>query len=174
MNYIANLMIPLMVLIVVGYGLLKKLNIYDIFIEGSKESFEMILSMFPCMLAMIFGINIFLKSGVLNVIFKFLEPLFNLIKIPLDIVPMALMRPISGSSALAILNNVLGTSGPDSFIGRLASVVQGSTDTTFYILTLYFGSIGIKKIRHSLWAGLAADVAGIVAAIVITRLMFFS
>lgn len=172
MSQIANMMIPLMVLVVVGYGFIKKTNLYDVFVDGAKESFDMIFSMFPCMLGMIFGVNIFLKSGVLDFIFEFLRPFFEFLKVPLDILPMALMRPISGSSALAILNNIFESSGPDSFLGRLASVLQGSTDTTFYILTLYFGSVGIKKIKHSLWAGLIADVAGIIAAIVVTRFLF--
>lgn len=172
MSYIADLMIPLMVIVVIGYGFYKKTDIYDAFTDGAKESFDMIFTMFPCLLGMIFGINIFLKSGVLDLIFQFLNPFFEFLKIPLDVLPMALMRPISGSSALAILNNIFETSGPDSFVGRMASIIQGSTDTTFYILTLYFGSVGIKKIRHALFAGLAADVAGILAAIFLTSMLF--
>ena len=91
---------------------------------------------------------------------------------PLDIIPMAIMRPISGSSALAILNNILETNGPDSLIGRMASVMQGSTDTTLYILTLYFGSIGIKKIRYSIWAGLLTDLIAIFTSVVVVKLVF--
>lgn len=172
MSYIADLMIPLMVIVVIGYGFYKKTDIYDVFIDGAKESFDMIFTMFPCLLGMIFGINIFLKSGVLDLIFQFLNPFFEFLKIPLDVLPMALMRPISGNSALAILNNIFEASGPDSFVGRMASIIQGSTDTTFYILTLYFGSVGIKKIKHALFAGLAADVAGILAAILLTSMLF--
>lgn len=172
MQNISNLIIPVMVLGIIIYGLLKKVDIYDVFVEGSKESYDMILTMFPCMLAMIFGVNIFIKSGVLEYIFVFFQTILDFLHIPLEIIPMAIMRPISGSSSLAILNTILENYGPDSFIGRLASVIQGSTDTTFYVLTLYFGSIGIKKIRYSLWAGLFADVIGIVSAIIIVNLMF--
>lgn len=172
MQNISNLIIPIMVLGIIIYGLLKKVDIYDVFVEGSKESYDMIFTMFPCMLAMIFGVNIFIKSGVLEYFFSFFQIILDFFHIPLEIIPMAIMRPISGSSSLAILNTILENYGPDSFIGRLASVIQGSTDTTFYILTLYFGSIGIKKIRYSLWAGLFADVIGIVSAIVIVNLMF--
>ena len=172
MQNISNLIIPVMVLGIIIYGLLKKVDIYDVFVEGSKESYDMILTMFPCMLAMIFGVNIFIKSGVLEYIFCFFKTILDFLHIPLEIIPMAIMRPISGSSSLAILNTILENYGPDSFIGRLASVIQGSTDTTFYVLTLYFGSIGIKKIRYSLWAGLFADVIGIVSAIIIVNLMF--
>lgn len=172
MQDISNLIIPIMVLGIIIYGFLKKINIYDVFVEGSKESYDMVLTMFPCMLAMIFGVNIFIKSGVLEYIFGFFQNILDFLHIPIEIIPMAIMRPISGSSSLAILNTILENYGPDSFVGRLASVIQGSTDTTFYILTLYFGSIGIKKIRYSLWAGLAADVIGIVSAIIIVNLMF--
>ena len=172
MQNISNLIIPLMVLGIVIYGIIKKINIYDVFVEGSKESYDMVLTMFPCMLAMIFGVNIFIKSGVLEYIFVFFQSILDFLHIPLEIIPMAIMRPISGSSSLAVLNTILENYGPDSFVGRLASVIQGSTDTTFYILTLYFGSIGIKKIRYSLWAGLFADVIGITSAIIIVNLMF--
>ena len=95
------------------------------------------------------GINIFLKSGVLNFFIELLKPIFDIIRVPIEVLPMMIMRPISGTSSLAILNNLFSDFGPDSFIGRLGSVIQGSTDTTFYVLTLYFGSVGIKKIRYS-------------------------
>lgn len=172
MEKLSQLIIPLMVLGIIGYGLIKKVNIYDLFVEGSKESYDMILSMFPCMLAMIFGVNIFIKSGVLEYIFSYFKNILDIINVPLEIIPMAIMRPISGSSSLAILNTILQTFGPDSYVGRLGSVIQGATDTTFYILTLYFGSVGIKKIRYSLIAGLFADIVGIVAAVIIVNLMF--
>lgn len=172
MTYISNLMIPLLVLVVIGYGLYKKIDIYDVFVNGAKESFDMVFTLFPCLLGMIFGINIFLKSGALNIMFDLVNPFFEYLKIPLDIFPMALLRPISGSSALAILNNILESSGPDSFIGRMASILQGSTDTTFYVLTLYFGTVGIKKIKHALWVGIISDIAGMIAAVVLTTLLF--
>lgn len=169
---ISSLMIPAMILIVVTHGALKKINVYDAFIDGAKESFDMILTMFPSLLAMIFSINIFLKSGIVDSLFGLLRPLFNMIHLPVEVLPMALLRPISGSSTLAILNNIFESFGPDGFIGRLASVIQGSTDTTFYIITLYFGCIGIKKIKYSLWAGLFADLIGLVASIIIVGFFF--
>ena len=169
---ISNLIIPLMVLFIIIYGIKKKVNIYDEFLTGSTESFGMILKIFPCLLAMILGINIFLKSGLLNIITNILEPFFDLIKIPIQVFPMMIMRPISGTSSLAILNNLFETFGPDSIIGILGSIIQGSTDTTFYVITLYLGSIGIKKIRYALWAGLFADLIGITASIIITNILF--
>ena len=172
MEQISSYVIPLLVLVVVFYGVIKKVNVYDVFVEGATESFDMIFTMFPCLLGMIFGINLFLKSDILNYVFSLLKPAFSQLNIPTEIFPMMLLRPISGSSSLAILNNLFITYGPDSLIGRLGSVIQGSTDTTFYILTLYFGSVGIKKIRYSLWAGLAADVIGIISAVVIVNCFF--
>lgn len=166
--------LPLLVLIVISYAHKKKVNVYDAFIEGAKESFDMALSMFPTLLAMIFGVNIFIKSNILEGFLHIINPVLTFFCVPKEIVPMALIRPISGSSSLAILNTIFEKFTPDSYIGRIASVLQGSTDTTFYILTLYFGSIGIKKIKHSLWAGLIADVAGIIASIVIVNLLFYS
>lgn len=166
------LMIPFVVFIIVFYGAYKKIDVYNSFITGSKESFDMIMHLFPTMLAMVFAVNIFIKSGLLQDITKFINPFLHILNIPSEIIPMALIRPISGSSSLAILNNILENYGPDSFVGRLASVMQGSTDTTFYVLTLYFGSIGIKKIKYALWAGLFADFIGIISSIVIVHLLF--
>ena len=165
-------MIPVVVVIVVFYGAYKKIDVYNSFIAGSKESFDMIMHLFPTMLAMVFAVNIFTKSGLLQDVTKFINPFLHILNIPSEIIPMALIRPISGSSSLAILNNILENYGPDSFVGRLASVMQGSTDTTFYVLTLYFGSIGIKKIKYALWAGLFADFIGIISSILIVNLLF--
>lgn len=124
------------------------------------------------MLAMIFSLNIFLKSGMIDYIFYILKPIIGIFKIPIEVFPMILLRPISGSASLAFLNNLFSEHGPDSIIGLMASVIQGSTDTTFYVLTLYFGSIGIKKIRYSLWAGLFADLIGILSAIITVKIFF--
>ena len=171
-NFLSNLVIPLLVLVIIVYGIYKKVDIYNVFVEGSKESFEIIYTMFPCLLAMVFGINVFLESGFLNYLNEFISPVLDILKIPFDLFPMILMRPISGSSSLILLSNIFLNYGPDSFIGTLASVLQGSTDTTFYVLTLYFGSIGIKKIRYSLFAGLMADLCAIGISLFIVNWLF--
>ena len=132
----------------------------------------MITSLFPTYIAMILAINLFINSGFLEYFFSFFKGVFELIKVPIEILPLAIVRPISGSASLAYLNNIFTKYGPDSFIGLLSSVIQGCTDTTLYIITLYFGSIGIKKIRYSLIAGLCADLIGIIASIVIVNLLF--
>ena len=164
----SNYILPFLVLIVVVSGLLKRVNVYDTFIKGAKDSFDMILNLFPSLLAMILGINIFINCGILDIVSK----LLSFINLPTTILPLVLVRPISGGAALAITENILSTFGPDSFIGRLTSVIQGSTDTTLYVLTLYFGSIGITKIRYALKAGLIADLIGIIVSIIVVKILF--
>ena len=154
------------------HGFIKKINIYDVFIEGVKESFSMIKSLFPTFIAMILAINLFINSGFLDFVLSLFEPLFDFVNVPVEILPLAIVRPISGSASLAYLNSIFSNYGPDSFIGLLSSVMQGCTDTTMYIITLYFGSIGIKKIRYSLIVGLCADLIGIIASIMIVSLLF--
>lgn len=169
---ISNLIMPLIVLVVIVYGIRKKINVYNTFVEGAKESFEMVINLFPTFLAMILGINIIINSGLIPAILNIMKPIFEFIKVPLEIIPMALMRPISGSSSLAFLNNIFANIGPDSLVGRIGAIIQGSTDTTFYVISLYFGSVGIKKIKYALWAGLFADLLGIISSIIIVKIMF--
>lgn len=166
MNIISTLLIPCLVLFIIIYALFKKVPIYDAFLEGAKESFPLVLKLFPCFLAMLLGVNIFIKSGIVTHLFSFIS------FIPNDIVPMILMRPLSGTSSLAMLTNIYATLGPDGYVGTLASLIQGSTDTTFYIITLYFGSVGIKKIRYALWAGLFADMVAIIMSIFVANILF--
>ena len=170
--YIANIILPLIVLFIVIYGIYKKVNVFDVFIEGVKEGLSMTLQIFPTILAMIVSINIFLKSNILQGITIYLKPLFDILKFPSEILPLAILRPISGSSSLIMLNNILSTYGVDSYIGRVASVIQGSTDTTIYILGLYFGSIGIKKIRYSLLVGLLSDLSCIIISLIVVSILF--
>ncbi len=168
MNYISSMIIPIIVLVVITYGLYKNINIYDSFIEGVKEGLSTCLKIFPTIFTMYLGINILLSSNIINDICKYL----SFINIPIDIIPLALLRPISGSSSLIIMDNILKLRGPDSYIGRIASVIQSSTDTTLYIISLYFGSIGIKKIRYSLIVGLLTDLCCIIVSILIISLIY--
>ena len=172
MNLISKLAIPLFVLLIIFYGVKKRINVYDSFLEGAKEGLVMVFHITPTIIAMVFADNIFLDSGFIDGMLGFLKPLFDFINIPIDILPMALLRPISGTASLAIMNDIFANFGPDSFIGRLASTLQGCTDTTIYVLALYFGSIKVKKTRYSLPVGLFADLMGILAAFVITFIFF--
>ena len=168
-DIISKLAIPALVLITIFYGFIKKTDVYENFIEGSKDSFKMIYNLFPTLLAMILGINLLLESNILVFIAGIIQKFVN---IPTEIVPLALLRPISGSSALAILNNIYLNHGPDSYVGRLASVIQGSTETTFYVLSLYFSIVGIKKIKYALKVGLIADFIGIALSFIIVKIFF--
>lgn len=171
MTTISLLLLPFLILGIIFYGMYKKIDIYSSFIKGAKEGIGSAVNIFPFLVSMVFAVNLFLHSGILDYIFKgvanFLGP-----NIPISIFPMALLRPISGSASEVIMTDIFSNFGPDSFVGRLASVMQGSTDTTFYVITLYFGSIGIKKIRYALKAGLFADLVGIIASTIVVYLLF--
>lgn len=172
MSILSKLMIPLFVVSVIIYGLKKKVAIYDSFLDGAKEGLITAFNIFPSVIAMVFAINIFLNSHILEYIFQFIEPALNLINVPLNILPMAFVRPISGTASLAIMNDIFSNFGPDSYIGRLASVIQGCTDTTIYVLALYFGSVKISKTKHALPTGLFADLIGILASFFIVNHFF--
>lgn len=172
MSTISKMIIPLFVLFVIFYGFKKKVTIYDTFLEGAKEGLITVFHIFPAILAMVFAINIFLNSHILETIFGVLEPILTKINLPLNILPMAFVRPISGTASLAIMNDIFVNFGPDSFVGRLASTIQGCTDTTIYVLALYFGSVKITKTRYALSTGLFADFVGIVASFIIVSLLF--
>ena len=172
MNLLSKIIIPLFVLLIIFFGVKKKVNVYDSFLEGAKEGLVMVFHITPTIIAMVFAVNIFLDSKFLEGVLGFLEPFLNNTNIPMDIIPMALLRPISGTASLAIMNDIFINFGPDSFVGRLASTLQGCTDTTIYVLALYFGSIKVTKTRYSLKVGLFADLCGIIAAFVITTIFF--
>lgn len=172
MSTISKFIIPLFVLFVIFYGFKKRVLIYDTFLEGAKEGLVTAFHIFPSVVAMVFAINIFLNSGILETIFHVFTPILNALHIPISVLPMAFVRPISGTASLAIMNDIFMKLGPDSFAGRLASTIQGCTDTTIYVLALYFGSVKINKTRHALSTGLFADFVGIVASFVIVSLFF--
>ena len=172
MNTLSKIVIPLFVFFIVLYGFIKKVNLYDSFLEGAKEGLHISVNIFPNVLAMVFAINIFLDSNFVYEILRVFEGFLMKVNIPLDILPMAILRPISGTATLAIMNDIFMSYGPDSYAGRLASVLQGCTDTTIYVLALYFGSIGVKKIRYSLVVGLIADLIGITIAFILTAIFF--
>lgn len=168
----STLFIPLLVLIVVIYGFIKKINIYDAFVEGAGKALPMAINMFAPLLAMLLAINIFTHSGIIDKCFIFLKPILLFLKIPLEVLPIAITRPLSGSFGLALLNDLYDSFGPDNYISILASVIQGSNDTTLYIITLYFGSVGITKIKYALWAGLLADLVTVILSLIIVPLFF--
>ncbi len=164
--------IPIIVLTFVIFGAIKKVKLYEVFVEGAKEGFKVAVKIIPYLVAMLVAIGIFRAGGGMDLLVQILKPVTDLIGMPAEVMPMALMRPLSGSGSIGLMSDLMTRFGPDSFIGVLASTILGSTETTFYVIAVYFGAVNIKKIRHSLAAGLIADVAGILAALFIVRLLF--
>jgi spore maturation protein SpmA len=171
-NIISILAIPGLIFLFIGYGAIKKVKVYETFVEGAKEGFDVAVRIIPYLVAMLVAIGIFRAGGGMKILVAILEPITNFIGMPAEALPMAIMRPLSGSGSLGIMAEIIATHGPDSFIGILVSTFFGSTETTFYVLAVYFGSVNIRKTRHALPAGLLADVAGILGAVFIVKLLF--
>ncbi|MCF3941680.1 spore maturation protein [Oceanobacillus alkalisoli] len=172
MTTISVWIIPCFLLIVLITASWKKLPSYELFVEGGKEGVKLAFSLLPFLVGMIVAITILRSSGALGALIGLLTPVLTFIGVPPEVLPLALIRPISGTAALGMTAELIQTYGPDSFIGRLASTMQGSTDTTLYILTIYFGAVGIKKMRYALKVGLLADLVGIIVAIIIVSIVF--
>lgn len=171
MELISIIILPLLVLIIILYGYKSKINIYESFLKGVGEGLKTSVSIFPNLLAMIFAVNLLIKSGFIDFISSFFSPLLNKYGLSSEIISMSIFRPISGTASLAIMNNIFSVFGPDSIMGKLSSTIQGSTDTTFYVLALYFGSVGIKKTKYALPVGLFADFVGIVMSFILVYLL---
>ena len=167
----SHFIIPIVVLIIIFYGLLQGVEIYDVFLEGVIEGLKIAFKIFPTMFAMVMSVDVLVKSNIISDITLLLAPILSIFNFPKELLPLALMRPISGSSSLILMNNIFSTYGPDSYLGRIASIIQGSSDTTIYIITLYFSSIGIKKIKYSLIVGLLADLCAVVLSIVVVNML---
>jgi len=164
--------IPCFIMFILVVATIKKVPAYELFVEGGKEGIQLAISLLPFLLGMLVAITILRSSGALEAFIQLITPLLIKIGVPPEIVPLALIRPISGTAALSMTAELTKTYGADSFIGRLAATIQGSTDTTLYVLTIYFGAVGISKIRYGLKVGLLANLMGIIAAIVIVKIVF--
>lgn len=171
-NAISLYAIPFIIVSIVLFGAFKKVNVYETFTDGAKDGFKTAVTIIPFLVGMLVAIGVFRASGALDLITNALSPITSKIGMPGEVLPMALIRPLSGGGASGVMNYLFTTYGPDSLIGRMASVMNGSTETTFYVLAVYFGAVGIKKTRHALPAGLIADVVGIITAVVVTNIMF--
>jgi spore maturation protein SpmA len=169
---ISTLAIPLLIAVFVGYGAIKKVKVYEKFIEGAKEGFNVAVRIIPYLVAMLVAISIFRAGGAMDWLIYILHPFTAFIGMPTEALPMALMRPLSGSGSLGIMAETISVHGVDTFIGILTSTFYGSSETTFYVLAVYFGSVNIKKTRHALPAGLLADVAGVFGALFIVKMLF--
>ena len=168
-NFITELAVPLILVIIVIFGLIDKKKIYDIFVEGVKEGMTIVIKIFPTLLGLFLAIGALRSSGILNIITVLLSGITSKIGFPSEVIPLAILRPISGSASLAIATNIMKTYGVDSKIGLITSTIMGSTETTFYTIAVYTSSVGIKKIRFVLIAALLADLTGMITSAIVWK-----
>ena len=170
-NFLSNLAMPLIILMIVIYGVIEKKEVFDKFIEGAKEGIKIVINIFPTLIGLFLAVGTLRSSGVIDIVIKILDPLLNIINFPTEIMPLALLRPISGSSSIAVATDIMKTFGVDSQIGIMAAVIMGATETTLYTIAVYSSSVKIKKTRFVLIAALTADIVGIITSIIVCRFL---
>ena len=170
-NFISNLAMPLIILIIVVYGFLERKEVFDQFIEGAKDGIKIVINIFPTLIGLFLAVGALRNSGVIDIVVKIIEPILNLVNFPSEIMPLAMLRPISGSSSIAIATDIMKNFGVDSQIGIMSAVIMGATETTLYTIAVYSSSVKIKKTRFVLIASLIADIVGIITSIIVCRMM---
>ena len=168
-NYISSSIIPIVILGIVLYGVYEKKRVYDIFIEGAKDGINIVFNIFPTLVGIFIAVGALRSSGILDLIIDIIEPVMNQLNFPSQIIPLALIRPISGSASMGVATDIIKTYGVDSKIGTIASCIMGSTETTLYTIAVYTSCIKVKKIRFVLVAALIADIVGIVVSVIICQ-----
>lgn len=165
------MLIPLVICGIIVYGIVKGVNIFDAFIEGAFDGIKVVYKIMPTMIVIMLSVGMMKASGGLDLLSFFFQPIVSFVHIPHEVVPLMLMRPISGTGALAVYQEIISTSGPDSFVGRVASVMQGSTETTFYTIATYYGVTKVKKTRHTLLSAAVGDITGFIFSAVTVLLL---
>ena len=171
-SVLSALAVPAIMLFFLVYGAMRKVKVYEVAVEGAKEGFDIAVRIIPYLVLMLVSIAVFRASGAMDVFIALLRPLTDLVGIPAAALPMAIMRPLSGSGSLGVMTEIMQTHGTDSFIGVLVSTMYGSTETTFYVIAVYFGAVGIRNTRHALPTGLLADFISFLAAVLFVRVLF--
>jgi len=166
------LIIPLLILFIISFGLIKKVAVYEEFVEGGKEGFSTAVRIIPYLVAMLFAIAMFRASGAMEAVIAVISPLFNFVGIPAEVLPMAIIRPLTGSGSVGVLAELIHTHGEDSIVVKIAATMFGSTETTLYVLAVYFGAVNITKTKYALSAGLIADMTGFLAAVIVSYWYF--
>lgn len=169
---ISNVMLLSFVVGIPLYAAYKKVNAFDAFITGAKKGFETSISIIPSLIALMVAIAMLRASGFFELLYHLLSPVLTTIGFPSDLLPLALIRPFSGSAATGVMAEIIQNHGGDALISKMAATIMGSTETTFYVIAVYFGSVGVTKVRHAIWAGLLADLAGILASVYICLYLF--
>jgi len=164
--------IPFFLVAVPLYGVFRKVKVYESFVEGAKGGLHTAVRIIPYLVAMLVAIGMLRAAGAIDMMTQSIAPLLNMLHFPAEVLPLGIMRMLSGSGSLGMVTELVTAHGPDSFIGRLAATVYGSTETTFYVLAVYFGAVGIRKARHAVIAGVTSDVAALVAAVIVCYIAF--
>ncbi len=170
-NFLSAFAIPATIIIIILYGLKEKVKVFDTFLDGAKEGMQIVVELFPTLLGIFLAIGLLRSSGVLDFIISIISPVTNILNIPSQILPLAMLRPISGSASIGVAVDIMKNYGVDSLIGIITSTIMGSTETTFYTIAIYTACVKIKKIRFVLLAALLADLAGMITSVVICRIM---
>lgn len=169
---LSHFVIPLLVVGFPVYGLIKGVPIYEVFVDGAKEGFEIAVLIIPYVVAILFAIEMFEQSGAMDFLIGFLDPVLSIIGVPAEVLPMAIIRPLTGSGSVGVVESMIQQYGEDSIFVKMAATMFGSTETTFYVIAVYFGAVGIKRERHAVPAGLLADATGVLASVYAVRLLF--
>lgn len=172
LNQISNFIFLSFIVGIPLYGVVKRINVFDAFVTGAKQGFETSISIVPYLVAMLVAIGMLRASGFFDLAAQFLAPLLTRIGMPSELLPLALIRPFSGSASMGIMAELIHQNGGNSFISKTAATMMGSTETTFYVIAVYFGTIGIKRTRHAIPAGLLADLTGVIVSIMICKYLF--
>ena len=171
-NYISIIAMPLVILIIVSRGLKERISVFDVFLKGARDGIEITIKIFPTLVGLFVAIGLLRSSGILDFITKLISPILIMFQFPGEIVPLALLRPISGSASMAVATDIMAQNGVDSFVGVVASVIMGATETTLYTIAVYTSCIKIKKTRYILLAALVADITGIIASNIICKIIY--
>lgn len=170
-NYISTIAVPVVIIIIVIYGIADKKKVYDIFVEGATEGMSIVIKIFPTLLGIFLAVGVLRSSGLLEIITRAVSIFTNRVGFPSEVMPLAMLRPISGSASLAVATDIMKTYGVDSKIGLITSTIMGSTETTFYTIAIYTGSIGVKKIMFVLVAALIADFIGMLTSAIVWNII---
>lgn len=171
-SILSYFVIPTLIVVFPVYGLIKGVKVYEEFVEGAKEGFEVAVTIIPYLVAILFAIGMFRASGAMDFLIDVLDPVLGLIGIPAEVLPMAIVRPLTGSGSAGIVADMISQFGEDSIFVKMAATMFGSTETTFYVIAVYFGAVNIRNERHAVPAGLFADFVGVLASVYVVRLLF--
>ena len=173
-NNVSNYIIPSLIILIMIFGIVDKLNIFDIFVDGAEGGIKTVYNLLPTLIGIFFSIELLNNSGVILFLINILEPVLNVINIPTEILPLVLIRPISGSGAIGVATEIMKQNGVDSYIGNVTSVIMGATETTLYTIAVYTSGLKVNKSRKLIAAALTADIAGMLAAVIFCRIMSMS